>query len=133
MENNFKTTLDNAIISLEMPVKAYEKPQDNMYFQKYIDKINKKDSSLLTLREIFDRWNYSLLYPMMIETLNRFLKDSTDRIAIVSLDMPSQEESLKANPMDQKVFSFRLYNKDTGRRIINGGIILQNGTLSLHS
>ena len=133
MENNFKTTLDNAIVSLEMPEPAYEKPQDNMYFQKYIDKINKKDSSLLTLQEIFDRWNYSLLYPIMIETLNRFLKDSTDRIAIVSLDMPSREESLKANTMDQKVFSFRLYNKDTGRRIINGGITLQNGTLSLHS
>lgn len=102
--------------------KTFVKPKKNLYFAKYFD-----GRKVFTIRDIVQKLGYD--YSKIIEQMERRVKEG--EIGIVECHM--MKDDIKKEISKQKVLDFAVVDENTGKRYLNGGIVMQDGKISFHT
>jgi len=115
--------------------KAFQKMRKQVFFAKaYRTHPGQADrpfpkEKIWTIKEAMEKWGVGHLYNDLIESMVLRTKNHPDEIAIVEW----YGTDLTKNPDEQRMLEWGLYDTETGKSYISGGVMFQHGKMSFHT
>ena len=108
--------------------RIFQKMRKNVYFAR---SYRTKPERIWTIREVMEKWGVLNKYNELIAQMVRKVENHPDELAVV--EWLGNDDNLVPNPEEQKMFNWGIFDAESGRTLIYGGVVFQYGEMSFHT